>query len=82
MRMTLQTKLRIVRWVAIPLGVVGLRFIAGGRFWNFMEDHLWLTVVLPLVALFLLLLARGMYMQYRREPERNSKLGGAQNAKP
>lgn len=51
--------------------MVALRFVDDGRVWNYMVDHLWLTAVLPLVVLFLLLFVRGMYMQYRREPEGN-----------
>lgn len=61
--------------------MVVFRFAAGGRIWEAMIDHIWLTAVLPLVVLFLLLFARGMYMQYRREPEGNSKMDGAPSAK-
>ncbi len=77
-----QTKIRLAWWVGFPLSLVALRFIAGGRAWNYLVDHLWLTALLPLVVLFLLLFARGMYMQYRRPPEGNPKMDGAQKAKP
>ena len=72
--MTKQTKIRLAWWIGFPLSVVALRFIAGGRAWDYLVDHLWLTAVLPLVVLFLLLFARGVYMQYRREPEGDSKM--------
>lgn len=76
-----QTKIRLAWWIGFPLTMVVLRFVAGGRLWEDLVDHLWLSAVLPLVVLFLLLFARGMYMQYRREPQRNSKTGGTQRVK-
>ena len=79
--MTKQSKIRLAWWIGFPLSMVALRFIARGRVWDYMVDHLWLTGVLPLVALFLLLFARGMYLQYRREPEGNPKMDGAHRAK-
>jgi hypothetical protein len=80
--MTKQTKTRLAWWIGFPLCMVVLRFAAGGRIWNYMVDHVWLAAVLPLVVLFLLLFVRGMYMQYRREPEGNPKVDGAHRAKP
>ena len=76
------TKIRVARWIAIPLVILGLRFAAGGRVWGYMVDHLWLAAVLPLVVLFVLLFTRGMYMQHRREPNESSNVGGAQKARP
>ncbi|SPE18321.1 exported hypothetical protein [Candidatus Sulfotelmatomonas gaucii] len=77
-----QTKIRLAWWVGFPLSLVAMRFIAGGRAWDYLVDHLWLTAVLPLVVLFLLLFARGMYMQHRRQPGGNPKMGSAHRAKP
>jgi hypothetical protein len=77
-----ETKIRLAWWIGFPLSMVALRFAGAGRAWEFMEDHLWLTAVLPLVVLFLLLLARGLYMQYRREPEGRPKMDSATGAKP
>lgn len=81
-RMTKQMKLRLVRWVAIPLFVLGLRFADGGQVWNYMMNHLALTALLPLVVMFLVLVARGFYMQHRQQQGDSSKLDGAHNAKP
>jgi small-conductance mechanosensitive channel len=75
-------KLRLARWVAIPLVILGLRFIGGGRVWEYMTDHLVLTALLPLVVLFLVLFVRIMTMQHRREPDERAKVGGAHRAKP
>jgi RsiW-degrading membrane proteinase PrsW (M82 family) len=80
--MTKQTKLRLVRWVAIPLFVIGLRFVDGGRAWNYMMNHLVLTALLPIVVMFLVLVARGFYMQHRQHDGDGSKFGGAHGAKP
>ncbi|MGA9063228.1 MAG: hypothetical protein WB341_16395 [Terracidiphilus sp.] len=77
-----ETKLRLARWIVIPLIIIGLRFIGGGRVWEYMVNHLALTALLPLVVLFLVLFVRGMYMQYRREPNKSSRMDGAQSAKP
>ncbi|MGB7265164.1 MAG: hypothetical protein WBC92_06600 [Terracidiphilus sp.] len=79
--MTKQTKLRLVRWVAIPLFVIGLRFADGGRVWNYMVNHVALTALLPLVVLFLILIARSFYMQHRRQTGDGSKVAGTQSAK-
>jgi cytochrome bd-type quinol oxidase subunit 2 len=73
-----ETKIRIARWIAIPFVILGLRFAAGGRIWDYMVDHLWLAAVLPLIVLLLLLFGRGMYIQYRRQREGNAKIAGAQ----
>ena len=77
-----ETKLRLARWIVIPLIIIGLRFIGGGRVWEYMVNHLALTALLPLVVLFLVLFVRGMYMRYRREPNKSSRMDGAQSAKP
>lgn len=60
--------------------MVIVRLGDGGRIWNYMVDHLWLTALLPLVVLFVALFAR--VMQYRGEPEASSKVNGAHGAKP
>jgi len=80
--MTKQAKSRVAWWVGFPLSMIVLRFIAGGRIWDYLVDHLWITALVPLVVLFLLLLGRGVYMQYRRVPEANSKIDGVQKARP
>ncbi len=80
--MTKQTKTRLAWWIGFPLSLIALRLIEGGRVWDYLVDHLWLTALLPLAVLFMLLLGRGMYMQYRREPQGNRKMGGAHSAKP
>jgi hypothetical protein len=77
-----QTKTRLAWWIGFPLSMVGLRFIAGGRVWDYMVDHVWLTAVLPLVVLFLVLFVRAMAVQYRREPGESPKADGAESAKP
>jgi hypothetical protein len=77
-----QNRIRLAWWVGFPLSLVALRFIAGGRAWDYLVDHLWLTALLPLVVLFLLLFARGMYMQRRRGLEGNPKMDSAHRAKP
>jgi len=46
-----------------------LQTVNHGRGWAFIEIHPWQTIVLPLVLIFLVLLARGLYKQYRLEPE-------------
>jgi len=80
--MTKEVKIRMARWIAIPAIILGLRFLGGGRVWEYMVSHVWLTAVLPLVVLFLVLFGRGMVLQSRREPGGNSKLDGVQGAKP
>ena len=75
-----EAKIRTARWIAIALVIVGVRFIASGQIWDYLLGHIWLAAVLPLVGLFLLLFVRGM--QYRRAQSGNSRMGGAQNAKP
>jgi hypothetical protein len=76
-----ETKIRLAWWICFPLSVLALRFIAGGRVWEYMVDHVWLTAVLPLAVLFLLLIARGLYVQQRREPGGNPKTDSAHSAK-
>jgi hypothetical protein len=46
-----------------------LQTVNHGRVWAFIEIHPWRTIVLPLVLLFLVLLGRGLFKQYRPEPE-------------
>ena len=76
-----ENRLRLARWIAIPAIIVGLRFIDGGRVWDYMVNHLVLTVLLPLVVLFLVLFVRAMAMQDRRERGESPKAGGAESAK-
>ena len=77
-----ETKIRLARWTAILAVILGLRFIGGGRIWEYMENHLLLTCVLPLVVLVFVLFVRVMTMQHRRELDDKAKVGGAQSAKP
>ncbi|MGA3333986.1 MAG: hypothetical protein ABSC62_07455 [Terracidiphilus sp.] len=76
------TKLRLARWIAIPAIILGLRFLGGGRAWEYMVDHVWLTALLPLVALFWVLFVRGTMAQRRRRLGASASVGGAQGAKP
>ncbi len=77
-----ENKIRLARWIAIPVIILGLRFIAGGRVWDYMVNHLVLTALLPLMVLFLVLFVRVTAMQYRREPDKSPKAGRAESAKP
>jgi hypothetical protein len=79
--MTKQTKFRLARWVAIPVIILALRFIDGGRVWEYMVDHVWLAALLPLAALFLVLFVRGMTIQRQRRLGEGASVGGAQSAK-
>jgi hypothetical protein len=73
--------LRIVSLLAVVVTIEVLQFADGGRIWAYMKDHFWLVCFLPLVVIFLALLVRGMYLQYRQEPEENSQLRSAHNIK-
>jgi hypothetical protein len=77
-----ENKFRLARWTAILAVILGLRFIGGGRTWEYMENHLLLTCVLPLVVLVFVLFVRGMTTQRWREPADRAKVGSAQSAKP
>jgi hypothetical protein len=77
-----ETKIRLAWWIGFPLAMVVLRFGDGGRIWNYMEDHLWLTCALPIVVLLLVVVVRGFSMQHRRGRGEDSNVGGAQSAKP
>ncbi len=80
--MTNQAKLSLARWIAILLVILALRFVGGGRAWEYLVNHLLLTILLPFVALFLVLFVRGMAMHNRRERDEGAKVAGAQSAKP
>jgi hypothetical protein len=80
--MTTENKIRIARLVAIVAVILGLRFLGGGRAWDYLVDHVWLAPLLVILALFVLLFGRGLYIHSRRKPEEQAKLDGAQNAKP
>ncbi len=77
-----ETKIRIARLIAIAAVILGLRFLGGGKAWNYLVNHVWLALALPFVGLFVLLFGRGMYIHYRRKPDDNAQIGGAQKAKP
>ncbi len=79
--MTNQAKLSLVRWIAILLVILGLRFVGGGRAWEYMVNHLLLTILLPFVALFLVLFVRGRAIHNRRQRDEGAKVEGAQSAK-
>jgi hypothetical protein len=80
--MTNETKIRAARLIAIAAVILGLRFLGGGKAWNYLVNHVWLALALPFVGLFVLLFGRGMYIHYRRKPDDHGHVGGAQNAKP
>ena len=77
-----ESKLRLAWWIGFPLAMVVVRFGDGGRIWNYMENHLWLTCLLPLVAVFLVVVVRVFSMQERRVTDGIRKAGDAQSAKP
>ncbi len=76
------TKIRLARWITIPAIILGLRFLGGGRVWEYMVDHVWLTAMLPLVVLFWVLFVRGTMVQRRRRLGESANVGGVQGAKP
>jgi hypothetical protein len=59
-----------------------LHFVYGGRIWAYLRGHFWLAGFLPLVLIFLALLARNLYLEYRQDPEVNSEPQQAGSAKP
>ena len=59
-------------WVAIFLTFLVLSTVAGGRPWEYMKNHLWISRVLPLVLLFLILMARALFREYRGSSHRSS----------
>jgi hypothetical protein len=80
--MSNESKIRLARWISIPVVILGLRFMGGGKGWDYLVDHVWLAVVLPFVGLFVLLFWRGMYIHSRRAREDDLKIGSARSAKP
>jgi hypothetical protein len=75
--MTKQSKLRLVRWTAIVAVIIVLRFIAGGRVWDYLVDHVILTGLLLVLSLFLALVYRSMQIQRSRHGEDARKIGGS-----
>ena len=68
--MTRQSVLKfVVSGVAGFLFLIAIRNVYGGRVWAYMEGHFWLVCFLPLMSLFLVLLALGLYKQYAQEPD-------------
>lgn len=80
--MTNEAKIRVARLIAIAAAILGLRFLGGGKAWDYLVNHVWLALALPFVGLFVLLFGRGMYIHYRRKPDESEKISGAQSAKP
>ncbi len=80
--MSNESKIRLARWIAIPVIILGLRFMGGGKGWNYLVDHVWLALLLPFIGLFVLLFWRGMHIHSRRAPEEVVKMGSARSAKP
>jgi hypothetical protein len=54
--------------VALTLFSFALHNVFGGQVWAYIVLHPWQTIFLPLVVIFLVLLASGLYRQYRQEP--------------
>ena len=71
----------LLRIVSVVVMTEVLQFADGGRIWAYMKNHFWLVCFLPLVVIFLALLVRGMYLQYRQEPEENLQLRSAHSVK-
>ena len=61
--------------------ILALGALNGGRVLAYVESHLGLTVLLPLVLIFLGLLARRLYLEYRQEPDETLLHEGTTNAK-
>jgi hypothetical protein len=79
--MTNESKIRITRLLAIIAVIAGLRFLGGGKAWDYLVDHVWLAVLLPLVGLVVLLFGRGMYIHHR-QPNQQPKIGDSERAEP
>jgi hypothetical protein len=68
--MTRQSLLKFaLNSIAGVLFLFALHKVYGGRVWTYIGSHLWLVCFLPLVLLFLVLLAHQLYREYRQEPE-------------
>ena len=67
--------------LAAFLVTMALRFVNGGRAWVYVENHLGLTALLPLASIFLGLLARNFYLEYKREPTEALSNGDTRNAR-
>jgi hypothetical protein len=80
--MSNESKIRLARWISIPVVILALRFGGGGKGWNYLVDHVWLALALPVVGLFALLFGRSMYIHSRRAREDHLKIGSARSAKP
>lgn len=80
--MTNENKIRLTRLIAIIAVIVALRFVDGGKAWEYMVDHVWLALLLPIVGLFVMLFWRGMSIQRRRTTEDTVKMSDPQNLKP
>jgi hypothetical protein len=62
--------IRIAAACATFLLILALRVLNGGQTWAYVEGHLGLTVLLPLVAVFFGLLARRLYLEYGQASEK------------
>lgn len=80
--MTSESKIRVARLIAIVVVILALRFVGGGKAWEYMVDHVWLALLLPVAALFVLIFWRSMDVRRRRGTGDGVKVNGAQNAKP
>jgi hypothetical protein len=76
-----KTAIRIAVVCAIFLSIVALRFLNDGRTWTYMENHLGLTVLLPLVAIFFGLLAQRLSVEYRQGSAKAREHKGMTSAK-
>jgi cytochrome bd-type quinol oxidase subunit 2 len=70
----------VAGWIVSVL-ILALGALNGGRVGRYIESHLGLTVLLPLALIFLGLLARALYLEYRQDPDETLWHEGATNAK-
>jgi hypothetical protein len=48
------------------LSLLALKHFDGGKGWTYLQKHFWLVGFLPLVVLFVALLGRSYYLQYKQ----------------
>lgn len=78
--MTNQTKIRMAWWFGILISIALLHTVDNGHLLDYLENHLLLTCVLPLVTVFLAAFAWRVHL-LRQQRQNAARTAGEQGAK-